>query len=139
MAGSAYCQESGLTMGQAKELLFLVHRIPYPPNKGDKIRSFNLLKHLAKTYRVHVGAFVDDAHDWRYQADLEAMCGKEGGEVRLVNLNPTTRKIKSLTALASGQSLTVPYYASHAMQTWIDDLLAKRPIERVVVFSSPMA
>ncbi|MDT8383047.1 MAG: TIGR03087 family PEP-CTERM/XrtA system glycosyltransferase [Gammaproteobacteria bacterium] len=126
-------------MDKAKELLLLVHRIPYPPNKGDKIRSFNLLKHLAKSYRVHVGAFVDDAHDWRYQRDLETLCGEVGGEVRLLNLNPTTRKLKSLTALATGSSLTVPYYASPAMQGWVDGLLARRPIERVVVFSSPMA
>jgi len=45
------------------ELLYLVHRIPYPPNKGDKIRSFNLLKHLAQSYKVHVGAFIDDVED----------------------------------------------------------------------------
>ena len=27
-------------------ILYLVHRFPYPPNKGDKVRSFNLLKKL---------------------------------------------------------------------------------------------
>ena len=27
-------------------LLYLVHRMPYPPNKGDKVRSYHLLKHL---------------------------------------------------------------------------------------------
>ncbi len=122
-------------MKQAKELLFLVHRIPYPPNKGDKIRSFNLLKHLAKTYRVHVGAFVDDPHDWRYQSELEAMCG----ELCLLNLKPGQRKLKSLKGLLTGESLTIPYYASQPMQDWVDDLLTKNPIEHVVVFSSPMA
>jgi len=40
-------------------LLFLAHRIPFPPNKGDKIRSFHLLRHLSKRYAVHLGAFVD--------------------------------------------------------------------------------
>ena len=122
-------------MNQAKELLFLVHRIPYPPNKGDKIRSFNLLKHLAKTYRVHVGAFVDDPDDWRYQAELEALCG----EVWLLNLKPHHRKLTSLKGLLTRESLTVPYYASQSMQGWVDELLAKSPIEHAVVFSSPMA
>jgi hypothetical protein len=32
------------------DLLFLVHRIPFPPNKGDKVRSFHLLRHLAQHY-----------------------------------------------------------------------------------------
>ena len=29
------------------KLLYLVHRLPYPPNKGDKVRSYHLLTHLA--------------------------------------------------------------------------------------------
>lgn len=126
-------------MEQAKELLFLVHRIPYPPNKGDKIRSFNILKHLVKTHRVHVGAFVDDPLDWKYKAELETICNEVGGEVKLLNLNSTTRKLASLSGLLSGKSLTEPYYENGAMQHWVDDLLARRPVDSAVVFSSPMA
>ena len=44
-------------------VLFLVHRIPYPPDKGDKIRSYHLLKYLCKEYRVFLGTFYDDADD----------------------------------------------------------------------------
>jgi len=40
-------------------LLYLTHRIPYPPNKGDKVRSFNILRQLARTHRVWLGSFVD--------------------------------------------------------------------------------
>ena len=32
-----------------EDLLYLAHRIPYPPNKGDKIRSWHILKHLAQS------------------------------------------------------------------------------------------
>ena len=45
------------------DLLYLTHRIPFPPNKGDKVRSFNLLRFLCKRYRVHLGTFVDDPAD----------------------------------------------------------------------------
>ena len=55
-------------------LLFLAHRIPYPPNKGDKIRSYHILKHLAQSYHVHLGAFVDDPNDWRYRDKVEELC-----------------------------------------------------------------
>ena len=34
------------------ELLFIAHRVPYPPNKGDKIRSYHALRHLAARHRV---------------------------------------------------------------------------------------
>ena len=46
-----------------QDILYLTHRIPYPPNKGDKIRSWHILKHLAQRYRVHLGTFVDDPDD----------------------------------------------------------------------------
>ncbi len=121
-------------MARKKELLFLAHRIPYPPNKGDKIRSFNMLKHLGKSYRVHVGAFVDDPGDWRYEGALQALCD----ELCLLTLNPRRRRIASLKGLLSGLPLTLPYYESPAMQAWVDELLARRPVDAVVVFSSPM-
>ena len=44
-------------------LLFLTHRIPYPPNKGDKIRSYRLLRFLAARYGVHLGTFIDREED----------------------------------------------------------------------------
>ena len=44
-------------------LLYLVHRLPYPPNKGDKVRSYHLLRHLAERHKVHLGTFIDDPDD----------------------------------------------------------------------------
>ena len=41
-------------------LLYLVHRMPYPPNKGDKVRSYHLLKHLSRAVPRFLGTFVDD-------------------------------------------------------------------------------
>ena len=122
-------------MEAQKELLFLAHRIPYPPNKGDKIRSFNLLKYLARNYRVHLGAFIDTPHDWDYRADVEALCG----EVCLLNLQPLRRRIASLKGLVDGRPLTLPYYAHDEMQRWVDDIVTRRPLAAIVVFSSPMA
>ena len=52
-------------------LLFLCHRIPYPPNKGDKIRSYNILKYLSKSYQVHLGAFVDDPDEFSFKTVSE--------------------------------------------------------------------
>ena len=46
-----------------REILFLAHRVPWPPDRGDKIRSFHILKKLQCLAPVHVGAFADDARD----------------------------------------------------------------------------
>jgi len=118
------------------ELLYLVHRIPYPPNKGDKIRSYHLLQHLARRFKVHVGAFVDDSNDWQYAAALAHLAG---GEVKLRALNPRLATLKSASGLLTGEPLTLPYYRDRPMQRWVDNLLATRPITRAVVYSSSMA
>ena len=53
-----------------ESLLFLAHRIPFPPNKGDKVRSFNLLRFLSRHYAVHLGSFVDDPDDRALMAEI---------------------------------------------------------------------
>ncbi|ANB03757.1 TIGR03087 family PEP-CTERM/XrtA system glycosyltransferase [Ectothiorhodospira sp. BSL-9] len=116
-------------------LLFLAHRIPYPPNKGDKIRSFNLLKHLAGHYRIHLGCFVDDPADWHYQDDITAYCE----DAFLHALNPRLAKLKSLRGLLTGQALTEPYYADARMAEWVHRTLDRGDMDRVLVFSSAMA
>ena len=121
-------------MSTRKELLFLVHRIPYPPNKGDKIRSYNLLTHLAKKYTVHLGTFIDDPADSHYENDVKRLCG----EVCIQTLRPGFRKLASLQGLLRGESLTVPYYRNSQMSHWVKSILRKKKIDGIVVFSSPM-
>lgn len=115
-------------------LLFLAHRIPYPPNKGDKIRSYHLLQHLTRRYRVHLGCFVDDAEDWQHVSHLKALCG----ETFFASLNPTRARLKSLTALTTGAPLSLSYYAHAGMRDWVARQLAEPAIARVLVFSSVM-
>lgn len=116
-------------------MLFLCHRIPFPPNKGDKIRSYHLLRYLSAHYRVYLGAFVDDPHDWQYADKLEELCEK----VQLVKLNPKLARIKSLWALCKGQALSLPYYSSREMSCWVNQLQTDNAIQRVVVYSAVMA
>lgn len=117
------------------ELLFLAHRIPYPPDKGDKIRSFHLLRHLARRYKVHLGAFIDDARDWSHVEHVKEMCG----ETCFVALHTTRARVRSLAALATGEPLTLPYFRSARLARWVNDLLGSHRIERALVFSSAMA
>lgn len=118
-----------------QDLLLLIHRIPYPPNKGDKIRSYNLLKHLARDYRVHLATFVDDAADWQYVPKVEAMCASS----HFAALNPMLARVRSLGALVKNRSLSLDYYQDAELQRWVDRTVAAHAIKRVLVFSSAMA
>ena len=115
-------------------LLFLCHRIPFPPNKGDKIRSFHLLRELARDFSVHLVAFVDDAADWQYSTELSAYCSS----VSCLPLNPTLATIFSALGLLTGEALSLHYYASARMQRQVNELLERYCIDRAFVFSSVM-
>ena len=118
-----------------QDILYLTHRIPYPPNKGDKIRSWHLLKHLAQRYRVHLGTFVDDPDDWQHVNKVKALCA----ETHFAALNPRSARLRSLGALAGKRPLTLNYYRNNVLQQWVNTVIQKQSIERVLVFSSAMA
>ncbi len=118
-----------------EKILFLVHRIPYPPNKGDKIRSFNFLKALSSNFEVYLGTFIDDEHDWNYVEQLNEFCK----ESYCLPLNPLKAKIKSLSGLISNEALSLPYYASDKMQQWVDEQIGQYHIKKAVIFSSVMS
>ncbi|HRZ05528.1 MAG TPA: TIGR03087 family PEP-CTERM/XrtA system glycosyltransferase [Candidatus Competibacteraceae bacterium] len=117
------------------DLLFLVHRIPFPPNKGDKVRSFHLLRHLAQHYRIWLGTFVDDPDDWRHVDEVRRFCA----EVYCAPLDPRRARLWSLRGLATGEPLTLPYYRQAGLQAWVDRVVTEHGIERALVFSSAMA
>jgi polysaccharide biosynthesis protein PslH len=116
-------------------LLYLVHRIPYPPNKGDKIRSFNLLRHLSQSYRVYLGCFIDSADDEGAAAPLREYCA----ELCSVRLAPGWARLRSLTGLVRDEALTLPYYRDAALARWVKRVVTDHSIHKAVAFSSPMA
>lgn len=117
-----------------EELLFLAHRIPFPPDKGDKIRSFHVLRFLAQHYRVHLGAFIDDPLDWIRADEVRQFCG----ETHLERLGKRRATARALTGFASGQALTLPYYSDPGMAAWVKNIFARRPIGAVFVYSAAM-
>ena len=116
--------------------LLLCHRLPYPPNKGDKIRSYALLRHLAARGPVHLACFVDDADDLQY---LDKVRSLAGGPCYFERLGAGTKAWRSLMGLAAGKPLTTACFGSARLQTWVDQSLRGQAIDDVVVFGSAMA
>ncbi len=116
-------------------LLFLAHRLPWPPNKGDKVRSHHFVRHLAGRYRLYLGAFVDDAADWPHVEALRDMCAG----LHVEPLLPWLKRATSSRAFITGEALTLPYFRSRALQKWAQETAGRERIARVFAFSSPMA
>jgi sugar transferase (PEP-CTERM/EpsH1 system associated) len=122
-------------MSRAETLLFLCHRIPYPPNKGDKIRSFHILKFLAGRHRVLLGTFIDDPADRAHVDTVREYCA----ELHVVDIDPRRQRLASLRGLLTGEALSLPYYRDAGLAAWIADLRRRAQPRIAFAYSSPMA
>ncbi len=118
-----------------QDLLLLVHRLPYPPNKGDKIRSWNLFKYLKQHFNIYLGCFIDDPDDWQYTATVKSHCQ----ETHILELNSKLATLGSFRGFLKNTPLTLPYYHKRSMRTWVNKTLHENQIQHIVVFSSSMA
>jgi sugar transferase (PEP-CTERM/EpsH1 system associated) len=116
------------------DLLFLAHRVPYPPDRGDKIRSYNILKHLAARHRVHLATFADDEADEAAAEHLRPLVAKLHVERRT-----RSRGAAAALAMVTRSAASVTAFASEGMSSFVDRVLADEPIDRVYVFSGQMA
>ncbi len=116
------------------EILFLCHRIPFPPDRGDKIRSYNILKRLAQIAPVHVGCFGDDARDMSFAPELADIAQSHC-------LLPRNRSklVAGVSGLVKRQPMLVSMFEHPALHRWVAHVLATRPIRAVVAYSAQMA
>ena len=117
------------------DLLFLAQRIPYPPDKGDKLRSFHLLRGLARRHDVHLGCFVDDPEDWRHAGTLKRMVAS----CCLVPLDRRWAGFRSLRGFATGEPLGLPYYRDARLARWVGGVMEKHRPATAFLFSSQVA
>ena len=99
-------------MTAMSNILYLVHRLPYPPNKGDKVRSYHLLRHLQQRHRVFLGTFIDDPDDAQHLPTLQALCP----DLHVERIHSRSAKVKSLRGLLAGEALTLAYYRNAGMR-----------------------
>ncbi|HEY2008373.1 MAG TPA: TIGR03087 family PEP-CTERM/XrtA system glycosyltransferase [Rhizomicrobium sp.] len=119
-----------------RDILFLSHRLPYPPNKGDKIRSHALLRHLASQGTVHLGCFVDDPDDLMH---LDTVREMTGGRCHFELIGPTTKAVRGAGALITGRAITVASFASSRLEKYLERVFQETRLDDVVVFGSAMA
>jgi polysaccharide biosynthesis protein PslH len=91
-------------------LLFLAHRVPYPPDKGDRIRSFHVLRCLARHAKVHLVCLADEPAPDNAAAALGHYCER----VAVIPLGKS-RWIHALGALLRGKTVTSGAFYSPAL------------------------
>ncbi|MDO9711737.1 TIGR03087 family PEP-CTERM/XrtA system glycosyltransferase [Paracraurococcus lichenis] len=117
-------------------LLFLAHRIPYPPDKGEKIRAWHILDHLAERFAVEAGFLVDDPADLAHLPVLERRCAAVFWRPALSRMQVTAR---ALLRARPGRPLTLGWFHDPALHAWAQAGLAAGRYDAVFVYSSAMA
>jgi sugar transferase (PEP-CTERM/EpsH1 system associated) len=116
-------------------ILYLCHRIPYPPNKGEKIRAFHQLKGLGARHEVDLFTLADQPPDLEGQAALKPYCR----QIAVYSVRPAVARLRALPYLLTGTPLTVPYFYSPELQEAVDSALRRHSYGRIFVYCSAMA
>ncbi|MGE7206219.1 TIGR03087 family PEP-CTERM/XrtA system glycosyltransferase [Sphingomonas sp. NPDC019816] len=116
-----------------RDLLFLAHRVPFPPDRGDKIRSYHILRHLSHDWRVHLCTFGESEADLDPPAaftDLLAGC-------HIIRRSKST-PVAALQALAAGAPVSLTAFA-HPTMTKAVRAVRRQGVAAAYIFSGQMA
>jgi sugar transferase (PEP-CTERM/EpsH1 system associated) len=122
-------------MSAKGDLLYLAHRVPYPPDKGEKIRAYHVLKHLAENFRVHLGCFADDPADEQHTAPLKEICAS----VLVLPLNRKAALARGLLHLMLGGCLSEAYFRDARMTRFVSGIVHRTKPQAMFLYCSAMA
>jgi len=116
-------------------ILFIAQRVPYPPNKGEKIRTFNQLKYLAdKNHQISICAPLEQEQDLAYFHTLSEKYCEHVSYQSLSN-----KVVRLLKGLLTGKALSVANFYSKKLQLKFDALLKEKDFDAIICTSSAMA
>ena len=116
-------------------ILFLAHRVPFPPNKGDKIRAFHELRHLAASHEIWLGAPADDPADLAHLAAAK----RQFRDAYFGLVGPFRTAFNLAGAALSGAPLSVARFYHPGLKRWCERVLREVKPDLVLVFSSAAA
>lgn len=116
------------------DILFLAHRVPFPPDRGDKIRAFNVIRYLSERKRVHLVAFADDPADLKRKSGLAKLTGN-----RQIVWRSKPQMLAGVQSLLSNRPVSLTAFDNAEVHRAVETMLARHAIDTIYVFSSQMA
>lgn len=116
-------------------ILFLAQRVPFPPDRGDKIHTYNHLRHLAATHEVAVACLADG------KEDLENLEGVRplAASIDAVAVRPWHARARALAALGGHTPCTVAYFNERELHDLVARRVRNEHFDAILVNSSQMA
>ncbi len=118
------------------KILYVCHRLPFPPRRGGKIRPFNMIRHLhAQGHGVHVASLARSARELEEGAGLEQHCQEVIAEV----IGPVAAGWRMLVRLPSASPSSFGYFFSPALARRIRQACARTRFDLVFAHCSSAA
>ena len=116
-------------------IFFVCQRVPFPPDRGDKITTFNEIRHLSKAHEVHVFCLGDGSRDLDNVPGLRDYAQS----VTAVPVIGWKSKSRALKALFTGEPLSVAAFNEGKLHAAIRRKFAKLQPDLIMVYSCNVA
>lgn len=117
------------------KLLYLAQRVPFPPDRGDKIITYHEVRHLARHHEVVVACLAQDPAEFENARQLRGIAA----EVHAIPLSPMHARARALASLVRGRPFTLGYFDEPELRRVVGDLLATGSVDAAFAFCSGVA
>jgi sugar transferase (PEP-CTERM/EpsH1 system associated) len=117
------------------KILFLSHRVPFPLDKGDRIRSYNIIKFLAGFHSISLMSLTHESTPPESYEILRKYCAT----VEIFKINSQLSKLKSCFHLFTRKPLTLPNFYSRQFHRSVKNKLREKRFDLIYIYSSSMA
>ena len=116
-------------------ILYIAHRVPFPPDKGDRIRNYHVLRQLSRIGDVSLACLADEPVSGETKAELNRLCRK----VAIVPVPGLIRWMRAGASVLGGRSLSEGAFRVPVLATVLDEWQRSRPFDAAVVSASSLA
>jgi sugar transferase (PEP-CTERM/EpsH1 system associated) len=114
--------------------LYLVHRVPFPPDKGDRIRTFHTLRYLARHANVHLACLADEP----IGADIRPALAPYSQRVAIVPVGHWSRRCRILGSLLAGRTASEGAFWAPALRGVLGDWCRDTRFDAVLASASSL-
>ncbi len=123
-----------LSRPPTRRVLLLTHRVPFPPDRGDRIRSYHLLKLLSRHFEVALAATTDEPVTDQQRQVISQLAGR----VAIQKTSKLLTRARGAAALASGKAITPALFYNPQLANTITHWHNQRPFDAVLTFCTGM-
>ena len=117
------------------QILCLTSRLPYPPNRGDRLRAFHFIEHLSQEHELSLASFIAHEEERDHLSALRAYCR----EVRVLPMSSRRSALSTAVNIWRREPLQALYYRLEAMRREIDNMIATTGFDAAYVHLFRMA